>query len=70
MKQRTEPAKIHKMFPPFDIFRVEIDGQLVWKDTAETFDYAKLLIRILMGSYPGDYVIYSQKTEQKSVAKA
>ncbi len=32
--------------------------------------YARLLIKILMGSQPGDYVIYSQKTEQKSVAKA
>ncbi len=58
------------MLPPFDIFRVETDGHLVWKDTAETFDYARLLIKILMASQSADYVIYSQATEQKTVVKA
>jgi hypothetical protein len=58
------------MLPPFDIFRVETDGHLVWKDTAETYDYARLLIKVLMGSHPGDYVIYSQETETKTVVKA
>ena len=45
------------MFPPFDIFRVESDGHLVWKDTAETLDLARLRIKISMVSQPGDYVI-------------
>jgi hypothetical protein len=58
------------MLPPFDIFRVESDGHLVWKDTARTFDYARLMVKILMSSQPGDYVIYSQETERKTIVKA
>ena len=58
------------MLPPFDIFRVETDGHIVWKDTAETLDLARLRIKILTGSQPGDYVIYSQETEHKTVIKA
>jgi hypothetical protein len=44
------------MVPPFDIFRVESDGHLVWKDTAETIDLARLRIKILMLAQPADYV--------------
>lgn len=58
------------MVPPFDIFRVEADGRLLWKDTAETFDLARLLIKILMGSHPSDYVIYSQETEHRTIVKS
>jgi hypothetical protein len=42
------------MLPAFDIFRVETDGQLVWKGTADTLDLARLRIKILMLSQPGD----------------
>ena len=58
------------MIPPFDIFRVESDGHLVWKDTAITLALARLRIKILMVAGPGDYVIYSQETEHKTVIKA
>lgn len=58
------------MLPPFDIFRIENDGHLAWKDTAETLDLARLRIKILMVSQPGDFVIYSQQTEHKTVVKA
>ena len=58
------------MLPPFDIFRVETDGHLVWRDTAETLDLARLRIKILMVSQPGDFVIYSQQTGHKTVIKA
>jgi hypothetical protein len=58
------------LIPPFDIFRVESDGHLVWKDTAETLDLARLRIKILMVSQPGDYVIYSQQTTHKMVVRA
>jgi len=57
------------MPPPFDIFRVENDGRLLWKDTAETFGLAKLRIKILMLSLPGDFVIYSQETGDKIVVR-
>ena len=58
------------MIPPFDIFRVEIDGHLVWKGTAETLDLARLRIKILMDSEPADYLIHSQQTGHKMVVKA
>ena len=58
------------MLPPFDIFRVETDGHIVWKDTAETLDLARLRIKILMVSQPGDFVIYSQKTGHTTVVKS
>jgi hypothetical protein len=58
------------MFPPFDIFRVESDGRLVWKDTAETLDLARLRIKISMVSQPGDYVIYSQQTGHNTVIRS
>ena len=58
------------MLPPFDIFRVETDGHLVWKDTAETLDLARLRIKILMVLSPGDFVIYSQETGHKTVVKS
>jgi hypothetical protein len=58
------------MVPPFDIFRVESDGHLVWRDTAETLDLARLRIKILMLAQPADYVIYSQRTGHKTVIRA
>jgi FtsP/CotA-like multicopper oxidase with cupredoxin domain len=58
------------MVPPFDIFRVETDGHLAWKDTAETLDLARLRIRILAVAEPGDYVIYSQETGHKTVVRS
>ena len=49
------------MLPPFDIFRVETDGHLVWKDTAETLVLARLRVKILMVSQPGDFVITAKR---------
>ncbi len=59
------------MIPPFDIFLVDSeDGQLVRKGTVKTLDVARLRIKILMASEPGDYVIYSQQTSHHVVVKA
>jgi hypothetical protein len=57
------------MVPPFDIFRVESDGHLAWRDTGATLELARLRIKILMVAQPGDYVIYSQETGHKTVIK-
>ncbi len=58
------------MIPPFDIFLVASDGQLVRKGTAETLDVARLRVKILMASEPSDYVIYSQQTGHHVLVKA
>ena len=57
------------MIPPFDIFRVESNGHLVWQGIAETLDVARLHIKILMVGQPGDYVIHSQQTGHKTIVK-
>jgi hypothetical protein len=49
-------------FPPFDIFRVDTDGQLVWKETAETVDLAKRRIDHLMVADSASYVIFNPLT--------
>jgi hypothetical protein len=57
------------VIPPFDIFRLENDGRLVWQGIAETLDVARLHIKILMTDEPGDYVIHSQQTGHKTIVK-
>lgn len=47
------------MLPHLDIFRVETDGKLLWRATADSLQNAQRLITILMTSEPADYVIYS-----------
>jgi hypothetical protein len=44
------------LLPPFDIFRVEPEGHLVWKDTAETLELARLRIKLLTISRPGRFL--------------
>ena len=58
------------MIPPFDIFRVETNGGLVWQAIAESLDVARLKVKMLMDEQPGDYIIRSQHTGHKIVVKA
>ena len=58
------------MIPPFDIFRVANDGQLIWKAAADNLESAQRRIKLLMGVEPGDYVIYSQKTGHKTLVRS
>jgi hypothetical protein len=55
------------MVPPLDIFRVASDGHLIWIAAAESLESAQRRIKILMRAEPADYVIYSQKTGNKTV---
>jgi hypothetical protein len=48
--------------PPFDIFSVDADGQLVWKETAETVDLARLRIEFLMVADSANYVVFDPLT--------
>jgi hypothetical protein len=41
------------MIPPFDIFLVDSDGQLVRKGTVETLDVARLRVKIFDGFRTG-----------------
>jgi hypothetical protein len=53
------------MIAPFDIFKGEKDGTVVWKGTAETLEVARLSVKVLMVSSPGSYIIHSQRTGHK-----
>jgi hypothetical protein len=55
---------------PFDIFCVQSDGRLLWRSAAEDLEAAQRRVRILMASEPGDYVICSQETGEKTVVRA
>jgi hypothetical protein len=58
------------MIQPFDIFRIEKDGGLVWIGTAETMDAAKARATVDCASKPGDFWIVSLKTGNKIEVKA
>jgi len=48
--------------PPFDIFSVDTDGQLVRKETAETVDLARLRIEVLTLGDSASYFIVDPLT--------
>jgi hypothetical protein len=58
------------LIAPFDIFRVEIDGQSVWRCTADTLEEAKERVRELAGrelepDAPGKYAIVGVRTTHR-----
>jgi len=48
--------------PTFDIFRVEADGGVLWRESAVTIDQAKARARDLAAATPGEYFILSHRT--------
>jgi hypothetical protein len=57
------------MYPPFDIFRIDSEGQPVWVEAAETLSDARLRVNTLRRVKRSDYVIYSQRTGHKSFVR-
>jgi hypothetical protein len=55
------------MLRPLDIFKLENDGSIVWKGIAETLENAKLSVKILAETSPGDYLIFSPATGERTV---
>lgn len=53
------------MLAPLDIFRVQ-NGSYVWKAAAESFEVAKSKIEQFARSAPGEYMIFSQTTQNKT----
>ena len=53
---------------PLDIFKVEKDG-IVWKGTAENLEVAKSSVKMMVETSPGDYLIFSPATGDKTVIK-
>jgi len=57
------------LLPPLDIFRVTDDGKLLWRTTADSVESAARRIKMLMISEPGDYVVCSQQTGDKTIIR-
>lgn len=53
---------------PLDIFKLEKDG-IVWKGTAENLEVAKLSVKAMVETSPGDYLIFIPATGDKTVIK-
>jgi hypothetical protein len=53
------------MLAPLDIFKMQ-DGTYVWKAAAESFELAKSKIEQLAMNAPGEYMIFSQTTRNKT----
>jgi hypothetical protein len=49
-----------------DIFRVETGGGLHWIGTSNTLESAVSSVEILAAPTPGDYVIFSEETGEKT----
>ena len=57
------------MSRPLDIYKFENDGTILWKGTAENMEAARLSVRVLVENSPGDYLIFSPTTGEKTVVK-
>jgi len=57
------------MLPPFDIFRVEPNGEVLWIKSAEDLKSARLAVKELMAASPREYIIHSHSTNNDLVIK-
>lgn len=55
------------MFPPFHIFKVQNDGSLRWVEAATDVERAKVIVKKLAASSPGEYVITNLTGEKISI---
>ena len=53
------------MVPPFDIFKRQGGGSVRWLGVATDLEAAKLRVRELAESVPGEYFIFSLATGQR-----
>ena len=53
------------MVPSFDIFKIDLTGDVLWRDAAESLVSARVSIEKLATSSPGEYLIFDQKTGQR-----
>ena len=53
------------MVAPFDIFRVDTPGEMLWIEAVAELESAKARVAALMQAKPGEYMIFSQKTGHK-----
>jgi hypothetical protein len=57
------------MLAPLDIFIKMEDGTYVWKAAADSLELAKSKVKQLAANAPGEYMIFSQTTQNKIIVK-
>ena len=57
------------MLPPFDIFRLEPAGEVLWLKSADTFKSARAAVQELMETSPHEYIIHSHGTNNDLVVR-
>jgi len=50
---------------PFDIFRVDAPGEMLWIEAITELDAAKARVAALMQAKPCEYLIFCQQTGRK-----
>jgi hypothetical protein len=55
------------MIAPFDIFKTDKEGTLLWCGEASSLDEAKMKVQHFLREETTDYVIFSQKTGNRLV---
>jgi CheY-like chemotaxis protein len=55
------------MVSPFHIFKLQSDGSRRWIEAALNLDYAKLRVKVLAESSPGEYVITNLTGQETSI---
>ena len=54
----------------FDIFKIAQNGEYVWLEAAQRLDAATARVVALRESFPGDYIVLSQRTGKRIVFTA
>ena len=57
------------MLPPFDIFRLEPKGDMLWVKSADDWKSARIAVRELMSYSPDDYLIHSHRTNNGLIVR-
>jgi hypothetical protein len=63
------PERTPPVLELLDIFKMQKDGTYAWKAAATTFEVATSKIEKLASIAPGDYMIHSQITGDKTVIR-
>jgi hypothetical protein len=58
------------MLQQFDIFKIAQNGEYVWLEAAQRLDTATARVVALRESFPGDYIVLSQRTGKRIVFTA
>jgi sarcosine oxidase gamma subunit len=57
------------MLPPFDIFRIEANGNMILVGSAPILKSAKIRVQELMALSPGEFLILSHRTNNRLIIK-